>query len=42
MYDCRKQLISPKTTIDRERKWLQMTNDWDKYIIKNFKKVYYA
>lgn len=39
MYDCRKHIISPKTTKKREQKWLRMTADWDNQIIKNFKKV---
>lgn len=42
VYDCRKQLLSPKTTMDRERKWLQLINDWDKQMTKNFKKVCFA
>lgn len=39
IYDCRKHFISPKTTKERERKWLHMTADWDNQLFKNFKKV---
>jgi len=32
-------MISANKTIERERKWLNMTANWDKQMIKNFKKV---
>ncbi|XP_025419908.1 TBC1 domain family member 10A [Sipha flava] len=34
-----KQLISPNKIKERERKWLNMTADWDKQMVKNIKKV---
>ncbi|XP_050442570.1 TBC1 domain family member whacked [Adelges cooleyi] len=34
-----KRLISPKTTIEREKKWVEMTANWEKQLKKNFKKV---
>lgn len=35
----RKHMISANKTIERERKWLNMTANWDKQMIRNFKKV---
>jgi len=32
-------MISANKTIERERKWLNMTANWDKQMIRNFKKV---
>lgn len=32
-------MISAITVIERERKWLNMTANWDKQMIRNFKKV---
>ncbi|XP_050522514.1 TBC1 domain family member whacked isoform X2 [Daktulosphaira vitifoliae] len=34
-----KHFISPNTIKKRERKWIQMTTNWDKHMKKNFKKV---
>lgn len=39
MFDCRKHMISANKTIERERKWLNMTANWDKQMIRSFKKV---
>ncbi|KAL4084227.1 hypothetical protein QTP88_028053 [Uroleucon formosanum] len=34
-----KHMISANKTIERERKWLNMTANWDKQMIRSFKKV---